>query len=139
MFYKQTEIRFGCTGCGRCCLGHADENVIELISGEAKKISQYLSMDLNDFMKKYSVKLENHDDGIAFSPQGCCVFLQENNRCAIYAVRPRQCQTYPYWPEIMSSESAWNAEAGRCEGINAGEIISTERIDKQLAVFDASK
>ena len=136
MFYKQTEIRFGCTGCGRCCLGHADENVIELMDGEAEKISRFLRMDLSEFMKKYGTELENLENGIAISHQGRCVFLQENNHCAIYDVRPRQCQAYPYWPEIMSFETAWTAEADRCEGVNAGEVVSVKHIEKQLAYFD---
>lgn len=136
MFYTQTEIRFACTSCGRCCLGHADENIIELVEGEIEKISAYLRIEQADFIKKYGAEQDNLDIGITINRQGCCVFLKENNHCAIYKVRPHQCRTYPYWPEIMASESAWFAEADRCEGINVGDVVSIAHIEKQLVVFD---
>ena len=27
-----------------------------------------------------------------------CVFLDNDGRCTVHAVRPLQCATYPYWP-----------------------------------------
>lgn len=43
-----------------------------------------------------------------------CVFLDnETNFCKIYPVRPIQCSTYPFWPEIMESEKHWNSEVRR--------------------------
>lgn len=42
-----------------------------------------------------------------------CVFLDEStNGCVVYPVRPVQCSTYPWWPEIMS-DSHWRLEKGR--------------------------
>lgn len=134
-FYKQAPVHFSCTGCGRCCLGHPDENMIELASGELKKISQFLKMGKNDFLSRYGVELENKTQGIAINRQGRCVFLQKNNRCSIYTVRPRQCLTYPYWPEIMVSQAAWDNEVNRCEGINTGKVVKTKHIEKQLSFF----
>jgi hypothetical protein len=40
-----------------------------------------------------------------------CVFLDgEGKMCTIYAARPVQCRTYPYWPSIIDSEAAWSNE-----------------------------
>lgn len=109
--------------------------MIELVSGELEKISQFLKMGKNDFLSQYGVELENTAPGIVINRQGRCVFLLKNNRCSIYAVRPRQCLTYPYWPEIMVSQAAWDNEANRCEGINTGKAVKTKHIEKQLSFF----
>ena len=33
-----------------------------------------------------------------------CVFLSEG-RCTIHSVRPTQCRTFPYWPELINRRS----------------------------------
>ena len=40
--------------------------------------------------------------------------------CTIQAVKPAQCRTYPFWPELLQSRGAWESEKGRCEGIDLG-------------------
>jgi len=138
MFYKQTPLYFSCTGCGRCCLGHPDDNVIELVSGEVERISQFLKLQKDDFIRQYGVDLENGEHGITIGRKGRCTFLQKDNTCSIYAVRPLQCQAYPYWPEIMVSKTLWDNEASRCEGINSGKRVEISLIEKQLFRFDPS-
>jgi Fe-S-cluster containining protein len=40
--------------------------------------------------------------------------------CSIYQVRPLQCRTWPFWPEVIKSPATW-ARAGKgCPGINNG-------------------
>ena len=54
------------------------------------------------------------DDANASVQSTCCVFLdQETNYCRIYEARPVQCRTYPFWPSILKSQEAWNAECRR--------------------------
>ncbi len=135
MFYQENEVRFHCTGCGRCCLGHPDEHYIELAPGEADQIRQYLRLESKVFRRDYLVSLEDTGEGIRINKQGRCTLLNENNQCSVYKVRPRQCMTYPFWPELMQSSSAWHAEAGRCEGINQGEIVVSGYIEQQLKLL----
>lgn len=132
LFYQQQPIRFECTGCGRCCLGHPDEHYIELAPGEAKAIRQYLNVDKKAFERQYLVKIPGIGKGISINQQGRCVLLDELGRCSVYSVRPRQCMTYPFWPELMHSAEAWEAEAGRCEGINRGAVVAVSTIEKQM-------
>ena len=40
-----------------------------------------------------------------------CVFLQPDNKCSIHTVRPGQCSTYPWWPELMD-QPRWDWEKG---------------------------
>ena len=49
------------------------------------------------------------------------MFLDGDKLCSIHALRPKQCSTYPWWPDLMES-AAWDAEAERvCEGMNHAE------------------
>lgn len=40
-----------------------------------------------------------------------CIFLQPDNTCSIHQVRPLQCSTYPWWPDLMIQEE-WVWERG---------------------------
>ncbi|MBA2369084.1 MAG: YkgJ family cysteine cluster protein [Candidatus Protochlamydia sp.] len=37
-------------------------------------------------------------------------------KCEVYLARPKQCQTFPWWPE--NSVESWRLAAQSCEGIN---------------------
>jgi Fe-S-cluster containining protein len=137
MFYREQSIHFECSGCGRCCFGHPDEHYIELAPGEARNIRQFLGMDKKPFKRDYLVQLPGIGEGLRINSQGRCVLLDENSRCSVYKVRPRQCMTYPFWPELMHSAEAWHAEAARCEGINQGEVVPLTMIEKQLKCSDS--
>lgn len=71
----------------------------------------------------WEIKIEN----------GGCVFLTRENTCRIYKVRPTQCRTYPFWPELLCSKRNWDAEKTHCEGINTGAAIPLGKIHAQLA------
>lgn len=132
MFYREREVRFECTGCGQCCLGHPDEHYIELAPGEAKTIRRYLDLDKKTFKRDYLVELPGIGRGLKINQQGRCVLLDENLRCSVYEARPRQCRTYPFWPELMQSVEVWDGEASRCEGINQGRVVPIVSIEKQM-------
>lgn len=57
-------------------------------------------------------------------PGGDCEFLVRRadgkTECAIHAVRPLQCRTWPFWDSNVRSRRAWNASAKDCPGMDAG-------------------
>jgi Fe-S-cluster containining protein len=60
-----------------------------------------------------------------------CIFWREG--CSVYAARPLQCRTYPFWSEIVASADAWREAANDCPGIGAGVRHSRAEIDGILA------
>lgn len=59
---------------------------------------------------------------------GDCIFL-EGKRCSLYEVRPKQCQSYPWWPENLHTEESWKLAAASCEGIrDDAPLISLSEI-----------
>jgi len=131
-FYYKTELRFKCTGCGRCCFGNPRDHFIELLEGEAERIQQYLDISPSQFKRRFQTEVKGVGAGVKLTRQGQCSLLNEKMQCSIYEVRPRQCQTYPYWSEIFYSEQAWHDEAKRCEGIGCGDVIPIETITNNL-------
>jgi uncharacterized protein len=71
--------------------------------------------------------------GIRIDADGRCSLLGRDMRCRVYAQRPRQCRTYPFWPEVVGSRAAWQREARRCEGIGRGvAAVPLAEIERQL-------
>jgi len=146
-FYITTPIRFKCTQCSQCCYG-GKYAYVRANDDEIKAIVDYLQIDKNQFTEKYLIKLVDHGYGIKMKTsqtarltgkKGHCMLLNNKGKCSVYPVRPIQCRTYPFWPEILSSEQYWNDEVTRCEGINQGEVIDVDYIEQQKALSFAAE
>lgn len=64
-----------------------------------------------------------------------CVFLDRESQpgkavCSIYAARPLQCRTWPWWPENLASRRSWEAVRKRtpCPGMGQGTVHSVQQI-----------
>ena len=126
VYYEKTRLRFECTGCGVCCTGDASRYV-EAGPQEQEAIRGFLQLSRAWFRRHYLTRVDDATLGLRISG-GHCVFLQDNGRCRIYPVRPTQCRTYPWWPEVVNSKTSWQEEARRCEGINRGQVIPLKKI-----------
>ncbi len=126
-FFEREPLHFSCTACGRCC-ATAGEYYVFLGAGEAETIRAYLGLSGPWFRRRYLARLEQGQLVLAAGSDERCIFLDDSGRCRIYAARPLQCRTYPFWPELVGSRRAWQREAARCEGINRGPRVSRRRI-----------
>jgi Fe-S-cluster containining protein len=68
-----------CSCCGTCC-----DNILLLTSDEIYQIKHYI--------KQHNIKCVNRNT--IFNYAGKCPFLNEQNKCNIYEVRPKVCQTF---------------------------------------------
>lgn len=132
-FYQLSPVKFSCTGCGKCCTGGSEYHVF-LSEAEARAIQASLGITWAWFRRRYLAKHVSANSLVirADKNQARCVFLLNDNSCKVYSVRPLQCRTYPYWPEIMATRAAWKNEAARCEGIGRGESIDADKISRIL-------
>jgi Fe-S-cluster containining protein len=128
-FYERQPLRFDCTRCGRCCVAGGGYYVF-LDENEAEKIRTYLQLTRRWFRRRYLSRLPVGDLVVSWQSDGRCVFLDERGECRIYPVRPVQCRTYPFWPEVVNRQRNWQRESRRCEGIDRGEAESVSRIRK---------
>ena len=157
-------LPFDCTSCGKCC---KTKGSVWMSPAETHRAAQFLNLSPDDFVSAYAshtlsdgnqswIQVKNDPTGEA------CVFL-ENNQCRIYEARPIQCSTYPFWPNILESEAAWDEEVrvaddkqggpywtpddGGCEGMQyimidaAGAIaggpgVSIEEAHEKLLAYE---
>lgn len=81
--------RIDCLACANCCKTTppiiTDKDIV--------RISKHLKLRQGDFMEKY-VLLDSDGDYIFKTTP--CVFLDNNNYCMIYDVRPKACREYPH-------------------------------------------
>ena len=92
LFHAQHDEVFSeidCLHCANCC-----KTTPALVSNEdINRISKYLQISSKDFIIKYVIK---DDDGDTVLNKTPCTFLNADNKCAIYEVRPFACKDYPH-------------------------------------------
>lgn len=132
-FFERQALRFDCSRCGRCCIAVNDHYVF-MSETEAERIRDYLDLSRRWFRRRYLERLEEGDLVAASEGDGRCVFLEIDGRCRIYPVRPVQCRTYPFWPEVVQYKAAWQRESRRCEGINRGPEVPVGRIRRMVKI-----
>jgi uncharacterized protein len=92
LFHKLHHEEFtetDCTGCAICCRSLGPR----LTSSDIERVSKYLKTGTSDFFKTYLSVDEDNDYVFKSMP---CPFLQEDNHCSIYSVRPGACRNYPH-------------------------------------------
>jgi len=102
---KQKEYSFlfdsnACEKCQAiCCRGESGKIWVNLV--EIENISKFLSLNQIDFMDTYLYQVDNrYSIKERFKSDNYeCVFLGEDKQqnCSIYAVRPQQCRSFPFW------------------------------------------
>ncbi|MDF2577353.1 MAG: hypothetical protein K0S74_837 [Chlamydiales bacterium] len=134
-WYKEG-LRFKCTQCGRCCTG--SPGYVWLTEEEMQAMAKYLDMSLTQFTQRYVRKVNGRFSLLEYANQEewgkyDCVFLKDN-RCSIHPVRPKQCRTYPWWPENLASPKHWDKATLTCEGVNhpEGKLYNFEEIQEDL-------
>lgn len=123
-------LRFECTGCGKCCTG--SPGYVWVTEEEINSISAYLKLPADKFKRMY---VRTKDNRYALTekkaPHYDCIFLQDR-KCRIYPVRPKQCWTFPFWKELLSSKESWLEAAKSCEGIQpCAPLIPLQEIEEK--------
>ena len=129
-WYKEG-LRFKCTGCGKCCTG---PGYVWLSKEDIDRLAKHLKLSKEIFLKKYTRQV-GFDVALLNDPETVdCIFLKDKKTCTVYESRPKQCRTFPWWRDNLSSLKEWEEEGTRCEGINHPEapLIPCSEIKKNL-------
>lgn len=122
-------LPFSCTGCGGCCTGAP--GYVFVSEQEISAMAEFLGLSVAAFSRRYLRLVDGRYSLTETRNHYDCVFLEGGKRCTIYPVRPTQCRTFPFWPENLVSEEAWEAAKVHCEGMQQAERVSFEEIEKQ--------
>ncbi|QVM97564.1 YkgJ family cysteine cluster protein [Pseudomonas sp. SORT22] len=148
-----SDIRFDCTGCGKCCTGHH----VPLTLSEARHwagsggqvivlVEAFLANGLglpaeqreHAMRRSWPVPCGSSEAWVtitfaAFNP-GRCRNLDDDNRCGIYEIRPLVCRIYPM---EINPHIPLRPEAKDCPGeawqSGPALIHGNQLVDKRLA------
>jgi len=90
--HEEAFERIHCLDCANCCKNHSPRFKIP----DIKRIAKFLGMKEGDFIQHY-LRLDEDNDYV--NQQQPCPFLESDNTCRIYEVRPSDCARYPYTDE----------------------------------------
>jgi Fe-S-cluster containining protein len=90
--HEEVFSRIDCLSCANCCKNHSPRFKIP----DIKRIAKFLGMKEGLMIEKYLRLDEDNDYVLQHQP---CTFLNSDNTCSIYEVRPSDCARYPYTDE----------------------------------------
>ena len=127
-------LRFQCTGCGDCCTGAP--GYVWVNADEIAALAIEVGIAIDEFEKKYVRTIGVRKSLKELKKTYDCVFLDPDTRkCQVYAARPRQCRTWPFWDSNLKSPEAWAHTCEVCPGSGAGKLYQLEAIQEQAEIF----
>ena len=124
-YFFDQGLRFGCLKCGACCVG--EPGTIYVTDAEIGTIAAWLNQSVDAFTAQYLYPFKD-SYSIKEDEQGRCLFFEDG--CTIYAIRPLQCRTFPFWFSNLRSQHRWQRIKNECPGIGRGRLYSREEILK---------
>jgi len=132
-------LRFSCKRCSSCC--RHESGFVYLSENDLSRLAHKFKMEYTAFIQTWcrwvpfdwgkgregerlSLKEKSNFD---------CIFW--NDGCTVYRARPLQCETFPFWDNIVCSARAWEAAGKSCPGINSGEKHTREEIERFLRLM----
>lgn len=103
-----------------------------IAAGEIEPLAEFLSRPVDETRRRY-IRQVGRRTTIAEEPRSKdCIFLaydeHGHSACRIYAVRPAQCRTWPFWPRNVAGAENWNLAGARCPGVNRGCLHGLDEI-----------
>jgi hypothetical protein len=93
--HAETFSRLDCLACAQCC-----KTIPPMVNKtDAARIARHLRLSEAAFYEQYLRRDEDGDTVMNASP---CPFLETDNRCSIYEIRPKACRAYPHTDQDFS-------------------------------------
>lgn len=92
LFHERHEAEFekmDCLSCANCC--KTTSPIFRDV--DIERLAKHMRMKALDFVKSY---LQVDEDGDYVLREAPCAFLEEDNSCSVYSVRPQACRQYPH-------------------------------------------
>jgi Fe-S-cluster containining protein len=123
-------VRFACQpDCGKCCTRHGDYDYVYLEDDDVARLAAHFELTVRAFRARWTKKDEGHT--VLKMDRPACPFL-EGTRCSVYAARPKQCGTFPFWPDNLKTRADWEGLSSFCPGVGAGELIPLHVVRERL-------
>jgi hypothetical protein len=121
-FAIHSAMRFQCQpGCIRCC---EQKGFVYVTREDIARLAEHLGITRAEFKRRY---LCGTAPLLRFRKQRQkqCPFLLSDG-CSVHEVKPLQCRSFPYWPELLDKASERREAAAFCPGMNRGPLVNIE-------------
>jgi len=120
-------LKFECTQCGACCSG--DPGFVWVNQAEVEAMAHAMQMELEAFRDKFTRRVGSRTSLVEY-PDGDCIFLDPQTRgCLVYAARPTQCRTWPFWGSNLKTREDWQETCAVCPGAGTGKLYDITHIE----------
>jgi Fe-S-cluster containining protein len=105
---------------------------------EIGDLAQHLGLSEAEFRERYTFRDELGWTQLA-GIEARCVFLDPKTKlCGVYAARPTQCRTFPFWRRAIR-DGDWTPEVRElCEGVGRGPSHSLEYAQARMLEMEES-
>lgn len=98
---------------------------------EAAELAQAMQLSEDDFRDRFMRRVGPRWSLVEY-PDGDCIFLDPKTRgCLVYAARPLQCRTWPFWSSNLKSPKTWERTCESCPGAGTGQVYTLEQIETE--------
>lgn len=128
-------LRFECTRCGRCCTGRGEYAYVYLTREDLARLARHLGLSPAEAAARHCAR-----DGpwwVLRSEGPACRFLDAEGGCAVYAARPMQCRTWPFWRDNLERERWEGPVRETCPGIGSGPLYPREEVERLAEATEA--
>lgn len=122
-------LAFTCTRCGACCTGAP--GYVWVSPTEIEALARLRGEAVDQFSRRF-VRRVGKRYSLVEMPGGDCVFWDSKQGCTVYAARPVQCRTWPFWPENVETPEDWGHITTICPGAGRGQWHSLEEIVESI-------
>lgn len=126
-------LRFTCTMCGNCCTG--PHGFVIVSDAECEGLARRLGITVDQFKAQHThIMSEGRSLNEKRTTFGLdCIFLDRKKIpgkavCGVYEDRPAQCRSWPFWPSLLKSRSAWESAGKTCPGLGKGQLHTLTQI-----------
>lgn len=99
------------------------------------RIAEYLKISRAEFKRRYLCGTSPLRFRKVRHKQ--CPFLLENG-CSVHEVKPLQCSSFPYWPELLEDATERQEAAKYCPGLGHGPLVNIELAQEVAEQMKAS-
>jgi len=121
-FAIHSAMRFQCqSGCVRCC---EQKGFVYVTREDIARLAEHLGISRAEFKRRYlcgTAPLLRFRK-VRHKP---CPFLLATG-CSVHLIKPLQCSSFPYWPELLASADERRETAKYCPGMNRGALVNLE-------------
>lgn len=115
-------MRFQCQpGCIRCC---EQKGFVYVTREDVARLAEHLGITRAEFKRRYLCGTAGLLRFRKLRHKQCPFLLSDG--CSVHAVKPLQCHTFPYWPELLDQATERRAAAEYCPGMNRGPLVKLE-------------